>query len=261
MNNKNKFALLSMLLLSQTAFAIEMKNFDGIRFVKIEAGCFQMGQDKQTVLDQKEKQITANELPQHKVCLSKPFYIGESEITQKQWEEVMGNNPSKFKGMYRPVERVSWNDVQTFIEKLNDKVKDDFYRLPTEAEWEYAARAGTQTVYSFGDDSKSIRDYAWFGNEGYGGDTHEVGQKKTNPWGLVDIHGNVWEWVQDWYDPNYYQHGLETDPKGAETGQYKVYRGGSWVAKQNNLRSAVRYSGVPATRSGDIGFRLVREIK
>lgn len=261
MNNKNKFALLTVVLFSQTTFAVEMKNFDGIRFVKIEAGCFQMGQDKQTVLDQKDKQMTANELPQHKVCISKPFYIGESEITQKQWEEVMGNNPSKFKGMYRPVERVSWNDVQTFIEKLNDKIKGDFYRLPTEAEWEYAARAGTQTVYSFGDDINTIRDYAWFGNEGYGGDTHEIGQKKANSWGLVDIHGNVWEWVQDWYDPNYYQHSLETDPKGAETGQYKVYRGGSWVAKQGNLRSAVRYSGVPATRSGDIGFRLVREVQ
>lgn len=261
MKNKNKFALLSALLLSQSALAIEMKNFDGIRFVKIEAGCFQMGQDKQTVLDQKEKQMTANELPQHKVCISKPFYIGESEITQKQWEEMMGSNPSKFKGMYRPVEKVSWNDTQTFIEKLNDKVKGDFYRLPTEAEWEYAARASTQTVYSFGDDPKTIRDYAWFGNEGYGGDSHEVGQKKANPWGLVDIYGNVWEWVQDWYDPNYYQHSLDTDPKGAETGQYKVYRGGSWVAKQSNLRSAVRYSGLPTTRSGDIGFRLVREVK
>lgn len=258
---KNKLALLSTLFMIQNLHAVEMKSFDGIRFVKVEAGCFQMGQDKQTNLDQKEKQMTGNELPQHKVCISKPFYIGESEVTQKQWEDVMGNNPSKFKGMYRPVEKVSWNDTQTFIEKLNDRVKGDFYRLPTEAEWEYAARAGTQTVYSFGDDAKNIREYSWFGNEGYNGDSHEVGQKKANPWGLVDIHGNVWEWVQDWYDPNYYQHSLETDPKGAESGQYKVYRGGSWVAKQVNLRSAVRYSGLPSTRSGDIGFRLVREIK
>jgi formylglycine-generating enzyme required for sulfatase activity len=173
----------------------------------------------------------------------------------------MDSNPSKFKGMYRPVEKITWNDTQTFIEKLNDREKGDFYRLPTEAEWEYAARAGTSTVYSFGDDSKIIRDYAWFGNEGYGGDTHEVGQKKANAWGLVDMHGNVWEWVQDWYDPNGYKNSLATNPKGAETGQYKVYRGGSWVAKSTLLRSATRYSGLPTTRSGDIGFRLVREIK
>jgi formylglycine-generating enzyme required for sulfatase activity len=258
---KTKLAIFCAFFVSQTVFANEMKNFDGIRFVKIEAGCFDMGQDKKTDLSDKDKQTTANELPLHKVCISKPFYIGESEITQKQWEDVMGNNPSKFKGKYRPVERVTWNDTQDFIEKLNDHEKGAFYRLPTEAEWEYAARAGTQTVYSFGNDAKNLQDYGWFGNEGYGGDSHEVGQKKANPWGLVDVHGNVWEWVQDWYDPAYYQHSLESDPKGAETAQYKVYRGGSWVAKQSNLRSAVRYSGLPTTRSGDIGFRLVREMK
>jgi formylglycine-generating enzyme required for sulfatase activity len=261
MNNKNKIALISVLLMVQSVSANEMKNFGGIRFVKIEAGCFQMGQDKQTELSDKDKQTTANELPQHKVCIDKPFYIGESEITQKQWEDVMGNNPSKFKGMYRPVEKVSWNDTQTFVEKLNDREKGDFYRLPTEAEWEYAARAGTTTVYSFGDDAKNLRQYAWFGNEGYGGDTHEVGQKTANPWGLVDMHGNVWEWVQDWYDPNAYKNSRATNPKGAESGQYKIYRGGSWVAKASLLRSATRYSGLPMTRSGDIGFRLVREIK
>jgi formylglycine-generating enzyme required for sulfatase activity len=261
MNNKNKIALISMLLATQTVSANEMKSFDGIRFVKIEAGCFQMGQDKQTELTDKDRQTTANELPQHKICIEKPFYLGESEITQKQWEDVMGSNPSKFKGMYRPVEKVTWNDTQMFIEKLNDRSKGEFYRLPTEAEWEYAARAGSQTVYSFDNDAKTLREYAWFGNEGYGGDTHEVGQKKPNAWGLVDMHGNVWEWVQDWYDPNYYQHSLASDPKGAETGQYKVYRGGSWIAKSPLLRSATRYSGLPTTRSGDIGLRLVREIK
>ena len=254
-------ALSAFILVSQCANAVEFKSFNGIRFVKVEAGCFQMGQDKQTQLAANDKQTTGNELPKHKVCIDKAFYLGETEITQKQWEDVMGNNPSKFKGMYRPVEKVSWNDTQSFIEKLNDIEKSDIYRLPTEAEWEYAARAGTQTVYSFGDDIKTIQDYAWFGNEGYGGDTHEVGKKKPNAWGLLDMHGNVWEWVQDWYDPNYYQHSLEANPQGVENGQYKVYRGGSWVAKAPLLRSAVRYSGLPTTRSSDIGFRLVREIK
>jgi formylglycine-generating enzyme required for sulfatase activity len=258
---KTKVAIFCTVCVSQIVLANEMKSFEGIRFVKIEAGCFEMGQDKKTDLSEKDKNTTANELPQHKVCISKSFYIGESEITQKQWEDVMGNNPSKFKGKYRPVERVTWNDTQDFIEKLNEREKGAFFRLPTEAEWEYAARAGTQTAYSFGSDAKNSQDYAWFGNEGYGGDSHEVGQKKANPWGLVDIHGNVWEWVQDWYDPNYYQHSPETDPKGVENAQYKVYRGGSWVAKQSNLRSAARYSGLPTTRSGDIGFRLVREVQ
>ena len=121
MNNKNKIALISALVMAQNVSANEMKNFEGIRFVKIEAGCFQMGQDKQTDLKEKDKQTTTNELPQHKVCIDKPFYMGESEVTQKQWEDVMGSNPSKFKGMYRPVEKVNWNDTQTFIEKLNDR--------------------------------------------------------------------------------------------------------------------------------------------
>lgn len=261
MNNHYSIACFCALWGSQIVMATEMKSFDGIRFVKIEAGCFNMGQDKQTSLQDKERQTTANELPQHNVCISTPFYIGEAEITQKQWEDVMGTNPSKFKGMYRPVEKVSWHDTQLFIEKLNAQAKTDTYRLPTEAEWEYAARAGTKTVYAFGDDLKSLQDYAWFGNEGYGGDTHETGQKKANAWGLVDMHGNVWEWVQDWYDPQYYQNSPANDPKGPQSGQYKIYRGGSWIAKPPLLRAAVRYSGLPATKSGDIGFRLVREIR
>lgn len=255
--------LLPLLFIVQTVSANEMKSFNGIRFVKIEAGCFQMGQDKQTDLDEKDRKTTTNELPQHKVCIEKPFYIGETEITQKQWEDVMGtgSNPSKFKGMYRPVERVTWNDTQKFIEKLNAHEQGSFYRLPTEAEWEYAARAGTQTVWSFGDDAKNLRDYAWYGNEGYKGDSHEVGQKKPNAWGLLDVHGNVWEWVQDWYDSKSYTETPQTNPMGAETGQYKIYRGGSWVAQASLLRAATRYSGLPMIRSSDIGFRLVREIK
>ena len=257
-----KITAFSVFMLAwQSASAVEIKSFNGIRFVKIEAGCFQMGQDKQTQLAANDKQTTGNELPQHKVCITQPFYLSETEITQQQWEDVMGSNPSKFKGLYRPVEKVSWNDTQLFIEKLNDKEKTDAYRLPTEAQWEYAARAGTQSVYSFGDDPKNTPEYAWFGNEGYGGDTHDVGKKKPNAWGLLDMHGNVWEWVQDWYEGDYYQHSLESNPQGAENGQYKIYRGGSWVAKAPLLRSAVRYSGLPSTRSSDIGFRLARDVQ
>jgi formylglycine-generating enzyme required for sulfatase activity len=238
----------------QSAQAIEYQTFAGIRFVKIDAGCFLMGRDTEL------KESSPVELPQHRVCFDKPFYLGETEVTQKQWETVMGTNPSKYKSLYKPVEKVNWNDTQEFIKRLNEKEGKNVFRLPTEAEWEYAARAGSTTLYSYGDKPKELIDYAWFGDEGYGGATHEVAKKIPNPWGLYDMHGNVWEWVQDWYDPNYYQVSPEKDPKGPETGQYRVYRGGSWVGKAVNLRSSLRYSGLPVSRSGDIGFRLVREI-
>jgi formylglycine-generating enzyme required for sulfatase activity len=171
----------------------------------------------------------------------------------------MGSNPSKYKSFYKPVEKVSWEDAQEFIKRLNAQEGGSVFRLPTEAEWEYAARAGTGTLYSFGNEPKNLAEYAWFGNEGYHGSSKEVATKKPNPWGLFDMHGNVWEWVQDWYDPEYYHHSPEKDPKGAESGQYRVYRGGSWVGKAVNLRSSLRYSGLPVSRTSDIGFRLLRE--
>lgn len=232
----------------------EKKSFANIRFVRIEAGCFTMGREAEL------KGSSDVEVPAHKVCIEKPFYLGETEVTQKQWQTIMGDNPSKYKGEYKPVEKVSWEDVQKFIAKLNEQEGGKYFRLPTEAEWEYAARAGSSTMYSFGDKPNDLGTYAWFGNEGYHGTSEEVGTKKPNPWGLFDMHGNVWEWVQDWYDPNYYHNSPEKDPKGPESGQYKVYRGGSWVGKAINLRSAVRYSGLPVSRTNDIGFRLLREI-
>jgi formylglycine-generating enzyme required for sulfatase activity len=233
----------------------EKKSFANIRFVRIEAGCFTMGRETEL------KGSSDVETPAHKVCIEKPFYLGETEVTQKQWQTVMGDNPSKYKGEYKPVEKVSWEDVQKFIVKLNEQEGGKYFRLPTEAEWEYSARAGSSTLYSFGDKPNDLGTYAWFGNEGYHGTSEEVGTKKPNQWGLFDMHGNVWEWVQDWYDPNYYHNSPEKDPKGAESGQYKVYRGGSWVGKAINLRSAVRYSGLPVSRTNDIGFRLLREIQ
>jgi formylglycine-generating enzyme required for sulfatase activity len=249
------FTLAVMVIPSQAVRAVEYQPFAGMRFVKIAAGCFLMGRDTEV------KESSAIELPQHRVCIEKPFYLGETEVTQKQWEAVMGSNPSKYKSLYKPVEKVNWNDVQEFIKRLNAQEGGNAFRLPTEAEWEYAARAGTTTLYSFGDNPKDLVDYAWFGNEGYHGSSHEVGTKKPNPWGLQDMHGNVWEWVQDWYDPNYYHNSPEKDPKGPDSGQYRVYRGGSWVGKAINLRSALRYSGLPVSRTGDIGFRLLREVE
>ncbi|MCX7097367.1 MAG: formylglycine-generating enzyme family protein [Methylococcales bacterium] len=246
------FALTSLPL--HAAYAFEYQVFAGIRFVKMEPGCFLMGRDT----DIKEK--NASELPQHRVCIEKPFYLGETEVTQEKWEKVMGNNPSKVKSLYRPVDRVNWNDVQAFIDRLNSQEGGHFFRLPTEAEWEYAARAGSTSLYSFGGNAKDLANYAWYGDEGYHGASHEVEKKQPNNWGLYDMHGNVWEWVQDWYDASYYQNSPDKDPKGPPNGQYKIYRGGSWVGKPVNLRSSIRYSGLPTTRTNDIGFRLLKEI-
>ncbi|SJM89062.1 formylglycine-generating enzyme family protein [Crenothrix polyspora] len=256
-SNNLFLSLLASSLFIQPLHAAEHKNFLGIGFVKIEAGCFQMGLEQPL----KEAQASSKaEMPSHKVCIDKVFYLGETEVTQKQWQALMEKNPSKFKGDFKPVEKVSWNDAQEFIKRLNAKEGGTNYRLPTEAEWEYAARAGSTTLYSFGDSASTLGDYAWFGNKGYGGDTHEVGQKTANAWGLHDMHGNVWEWVQDWYDPGYYSQSPNKNPEGASTGQYRVYRGGSWVGDAISLRSSVRFSGLPMTRSNDIGFRLLRQV-
>jgi formylglycine-generating enzyme required for sulfatase activity len=247
-------ALIFNLIYPTVARAIDSKNFAGIKFIFIQSGCFQMGNDKPPT-DQ-----TIGETPSHRVCIDKPFYLGETEVTQKQWQDIMGSNPSKVKSEDRPVNRVSWNDVQDFIQKLNAKEGGDFFRLPTEAEWEYAARAGSDDDYSFGDNPGSLAKYAWFGNLGYKGSPHDVAQKEPNELGLYDMYGNVWEWVQDWYDGTYYSNSPANNPSGPETGKYRVYRGGSYIGKAFNLRSAVRFSALPSTRTHDLGFRLVRQL-
>jgi formylglycine-generating enzyme required for sulfatase activity len=196
-----------------------------------------------------------HEKPQHKVSISKPFYLGKFAVTQSQWEAVMGSNPSEFKGRSNPVENVSWADAQEFIKHLSAKEGHSRYRLPTEAEWEYAARAGTTGTYSFGDDADSLGRYAWY--DGNSGDkTHPVGQKQSNPWGLYDMHGNVWEWVQDWFDKEYYSRSPGTDPKGPSSGSSRVLRGGSWFINAWSCRSALRGYYTPGGRNGSFGFRL-----
>ncbi len=252
--NRLLIILFINLLYAQSAGAVESKNFAGMKFIFIPAGCFQMGNNKPPT------DRTVGETPSHRVCVDKPFYLGETEVTQRQWEDVMGNNPSKSKVEDKPVDRVSWNDVQEFIQKLNAKEGGTFFRLPTEAEWEYAARAGSESDFCFGDNESSLATYAWFGNLGYKGTPHEVAQKKTNDWGLYDMHGNVWEWVQDWYDGTYYSNSPANNPTGPETGKYRVYRGGSYIGKASNLRSAVRFSALPTTRTHDVGFRLARQL-
>ena len=156
------------------------------------------------------------------------------------------------------MENVSWNDAQDFINKLNKKEAGNKYRLPTEAEWEYAARAGSTGDYCFGDDSDQLGDYAWYGSNS-GGSTHPVGTKKPNALGLYDMHGNVYEWCFDWYRDNYYRYSPRWDPQGPSAGSYRVLRGGGWDNYPNNLRSASRSSGNPTIRLGSYGFRVARD--
>ncbi|MDR0881623.1 MAG: SUMF1/EgtB/PvdO family nonheme iron enzyme [Candidatus Adiutrix sp.] len=224
-------------------------NSIGMDFVLIPAGSFLMGSDPQ-----KDSKAYDDEFPQHRVSISQPFYLGKYEVTQEQWAAVMGSNPSSFKGRTNPVEQVSWDDVQVFIKELNLKEGTGKYRLPTEAEWEYAARAGTNSPYSFGDDESELGDYAWYGHNS-GHNTHPVGRKQPNAWGLHDMHGNVWEWVEDWY--GVYSSSHSSDPRGPSSGSLRVNRGESWYSPAEDCRSAIRSYASPGSRySRLLGFRL-----
>lgn len=228
----------------------EYTNSIGMEFVLISAGSFNMGADKNF------EDAFDYETPVHRVTISKPFYLGKYEVTQAQWVAVMGNNSSKFKGRNNPVEMVSWDDVQIFIDRLNQKEGHDRYRLPTEAEWEYAARAGMESIFSFGDDAAQLGSHAWYGESWDTGGTHPVGQKQPNAWGLYDMYGNVWELVQDLYGENYYAESPSTDPEGPSSGEYRVDRGCSWVNAVKYCRSASRYRIIPDGRYMNLGFRL-----
>ena len=196
-----------------------IKNSIGMEFVLISAGSFMMGANKNF------EDAFEDEFPQHKVIISRPFYIGEYEVTQAQWVVIMGDNPSSLKDRKRPVEQVTWDDVNEFIHKLNKKEKTNAYRLPTEAEWEYAARAGSDTTYCFGDDADDLSQYAWF-NGNSEGKTHPAAKLKKNAWGIYDMHGNVWEWCQDRYSDKHYSKSSLKDPRGPTTGSLRVGRGG-----------------------------------
>ena len=260
--------------------AREWQSPAGMEFVWIPAGSFVMGSpDDEAGRDGDEVQ--------HEVRISRGFWMGQYEVTQKEWEEVMWTNPSKFDqcGSRCPVESVSWEDVQEFIESLNRKESSmgNEYRLPTEAEWEYAARAGTTGATPDGDlrilgesNAPELDGQAWYaGNSGVtyadafdcsGWEerqheaercgTHPVGQKRANGWGLQDMLGNVWEWVADSYAE--YPTDSVTDPEGPLTGSYRVYRGGGWSGNAGAVRSADRSRSSTGYRHGGIGFRLVR---
>ena len=224
----------------------ESANSIGMKFKLIPAGTFTMG----------DASGLASQTP-HEVTLTKPFKMGVHEVTQAQYEQVMGVNPSEFKGGNNPVEMVSWEDAVEFCRRLSElpaeKEAGNVYRLPTEAEWEYACRAGTTTKYSFGDDESELRDHAWC-SENSDVQTHRVGSKKPNAWGLYDMHGNVFEWCQDWYGD--YPSGSVTDPTGPAVGSFRVFRGGSWDINAGDCRSAFRSGSYPSVRVSHFGFRV-----
>jgi len=219
------------------------------RMVLVKGGTFTMG-----CTPEQGNDCTAWEKPAHQVTLS-DFYIGKYEVTQAQWKAVMNeDNPSKFKGDNRPVENVSWNDVQAFIRRLNERTGRN-YRLPTEAEWEYAARGGNKSNGYKYSGSKAVDDIAWYGSE----ETRPVGIKIANELSIHDMSGNVWEWVNDWYGD--YSEEQQVDPQGPSSGTNRVLRGGSWYGNARYVRVSVRNGSVPGFHRDAIGFRLARSLK
>jgi formylglycine-generating enzyme required for sulfatase activity len=223
-------------------------NSIGMAFVPFAAGTFTMGS---STIQQAR--------PEHEVTLSQPFQMGIYEVTQEQYQRVMGTNPSKFKGEKNPVEQVRWTDAVAFCEKLSTLPKERAtgfqYRLPTEAEWEYACRAGTVTEFSFGDDPAEFSDHAWHRNNSEM-KTHPAGEKRPNPAGLYDLHGNVFEWCHDWLGD--YSDRAVTNPTGPDSGKLRVIRGGNFSSVVGFHASAIRVADSPMFRDSGVGFRVVR---
>lgn len=243
----------------------EIKGLTTVKMCWIPAGGFIMG-SPEGELGRIRHGRKAEDEGRHPVHIKKGFWMGKFEVTQRQWVAVMGENPSKFKGEGLPVERVRWEDSREFIEKLNGAGSLPAgwrFDLPTEAEWEYACRAGTEKALNSGQGLTSewgrcskLDELGWY-RANSGGRTHAVGEKRANAWGLHDMHGNVYEWCRDWYDE--YEVGLQVDPVGPADATFRVARGGCWAAFARNCRSANRWgSPVPPDRGADItGLRLV----
>lgn len=237
----------------------QFTNSVGMRFVYIPPGRFVMGSPPD--------EIGRNEFEiRHEVVLSRGFFLQVTEVTQAQWQSVMGINPSEYKGDDLPVHNVSWSDTQKFIRRLNELEGDTKYRLPSEAEWEYASRAGSQKAFSTGALTvpglalDPLLDLVGWYQANAGKNPHKVGARSPNAWNLYDMHGNVWEWCQDWWEGWYgksFGNGI-TDPVGPAKGRLKIYRGGSWFAGATYQRSASRMRAKPRLKSPGIGFRVAR---
>ena len=258
--------LLSALLLlyfipgNLPAFQLEVfVNSLGMKFVKIPSGSFMMGSEisPSEVASQYGgwSDWYKGEQPQHRVTITKPFYIKTTEVTNIQNMRVMTGKHTHSPSDDCPAIS-SWHGAQEFVRKLNKREGTSKYRLPTEAEWEYACRAGSTTSFSFGNDKDRLGEYAWYGRNS-GGKTHPVAQKKPNSWGLYDMHGNVFEWCQDRYGK--YPSGAVTDPKGPSSGSKRVFRGGGWKFDASFSRSAYRDKYKPWVYVDYVGFRLVRD--
>jgi formylglycine-generating enzyme required for sulfatase activity len=241
-------------------------NSIGMRFVLVPAGTYLMG-SPESEADRREEE------PRHRVRLTRPFYLGVFPVTQAEYEQVMGSNPAQFRkgaggGPRNPVEQVSWDDAVAFCRRLSalprEKEANGTYRLPTEAEWEYACRAGTTTAFSFGDilsgeqaNFDSARPYGTTKKKPPLEKTSKVGSYPANAWGLCDVHGNVWEWCGDWHQEDYYRESPESDPRGPTHGSRRVLRGGSWNNSGHMCRSAHRHKYAPSFKNEHIGFRVV----
>jgi len=231
---------------------VETTNSIGMKFVVIPPGEFMKGSPE-------DEPGRGDNETLHKVTLTQPFQMGMHEVTQEQYQKVMGTNLRTVRNSQNPVSQVSWNDAVEFCRKLSDQPEEKaagyVYRLPTEAEWEYACRAGTTTRYSFGDSESELGGYAWH-DKNSGNTTHPVGGKKPNAWGLYDIHGNVWEWCQDWGGD--YPSGEVTDPAGPSLSSQRINRGGAYYVTPEATRSAYRRYSTPGHRAIHMGFRVLR---
>jgi len=227
------------------------RNSIGMGFAFIRPGVFTMGSP--------ETEGEDDEHPRHKVRITKAFLMAVTPVTQAQWAAVMDSEPSHFRGNDLPVENVSWNDAKRFARELG-RMDGGNYRLPTEAEWEYACRAKSLTSYYFGNDENKLHEYAWF-FENSGMQTHPVGWKKSNAFDLHDMYGNVWEWCEDWYGEKYYKSSPINKPRGPTSGRHRVIRGGSWSLGASMLRSAYRIGAQPENKSRLVGFRCIKDTR
>ena len=233
--------------------AVDLGNGVKLEMVLIPAGEFLMGSPDS------DRYAGGDEKPRHRVRITRPFYLGKYLVTQEQWEAVMGGTPSRFKGPNYPVVQVSWDDCQQFLRQAQRESlglwRQGQVPLPSEAQWEYACRAGSTTRYCFGNDRSGLREYAWY-HASSDSKPRPVGGKKPNAWGLYDMHGNVWEWCQDWYNDDYYADSPKDDPTGPEPASRRVFRGGGWYRAAGYCRSALRDSAPPGTRLAFLGLRV-----
>ncbi|MFV0337216.1 MAG: formylglycine-generating enzyme family protein [Chthoniobacterales bacterium] len=256
------FSTIFALLLATPARAQDLDLGDGIhlKLASIPAGTFQMGSPKESegAAFNESDRFKKNDDYQHSESISRDILIGTTEVTQAQYRAVIGQNPSVFKGDDHPVDNISWEDTQKYCNLLSTKTGKTV-RLPTEAEWEYACRAGTPTRYYFGEDpdAATLADHAWY-RANSKRQTHPVATKKPNPWGLYDMSGNVWEWCSDRFNGPYRDKAV-SDPQGAKNGDTRVLRGGCWETGPLSLRSTNRGGIIPTRATSRFGFRIVVE--